>query len=201
MLQIRSNIFETNSSSSDYYKEPDWDNDFAVKVPVDMKLTFVDNKHYFDLIKYMVDLDYNDILIYAFDSWLSYYSNMHIVKTNGNALLTSYNAIANIHVEGKRGFKDSTSILNVSYIPDPKTCDADVLSKINEAWTNFMNELQEFIRHNIDDVCDSYNFEKDELLEWCDWNYADKRHPDFYIESMYCETLDDDDIYEYGEPI
>lgn len=161
MYKIRQGIFETNSSSSDYYREPDYiDYNTLTDFPTYFKAIFEADDFGKIFLKYVItdDGDFIEVLKKAMEFWEP---KIEFAELNDEVILhVGYNCNINIETEGKRNGPSYWHVTSTSAL------DEETDSKeIDEFKEKLIKEMINYVDYKKEDVADFLNMSIEELDE------------------------------------
>ena len=161
MYKIRQGIFETNSSSSDYYREPDYvDYSTLTDFPTYFEATFEADDFGKIFLKYLADGrgDFIEVLQNAMEFWEP---KVDFFELKDEVILyVGYYCNIDIQIEGKYNGPSYWHITGTSALNEETDS-----KEIDEFKEKLIKEMIDYVDNTKEDVADSFNISIEELDE------------------------------------
>ena len=164
MLNIRPSVFETNSSSGDYYNEPDYVDYFSLdNFPTEFKIILALDDFSRKCIEYFVNSDFDKIKKVIDESGDYFSVRSKNITLKDDRIIVSINVTINGRTESKRGFKDHNCIESVFGFANASNYDERDEAEIKEFKEYLNNSLIELIDDNKKELCSNFDLTEEEF--------------------------------------
>lgn len=164
MLNIRPSVFETNSSSGDYYNEPDYIDYFSLdNFPTEFKIILALDDFSRKCIEYFINSDFDKIKKVIDESGDYFSVRSKNIALKDDRIIVSINVTINGCTESKRGFKDHNYIESVFGFANASDYDERDEAEIKEFKEYLNDSLIELIDNNKKELCSNFNLTEEEF--------------------------------------